>query len=281
MTARSYGKFARYYDAIYHDVVNYKEDCDYLESLFDRVMRRRPRAILDLGCGTGNHAIELARRGYEVVGVDISRPQLAVAREKVRGKRLSVTFVQGDMARLALRRQFDAAICMFGGYGHLLSGRDARSHLASVRDQLATDGVYVFEYWHEPAAYDIHLSYIHRPGPTEIIRLDESRTDRRRHLLTMTFRFFILRGNRVVDRFEEVLAARLYTIPEMRRLIAATGFTLEAMHGGTGTKKTTREPTKATFRITAVVRPAGSAATSGRWARTSPRSGRRTGRAAG
>jgi len=251
-----YGHFARYYDAIYADLLDYEADCDYLETLFHRALRRRPKSILDLGCGTGNHALELGRRGCEVVGLDLSKSQLAVARQKIRGKRLPVRFVQGDMARFHLRRQFDAAICMFGGFGYLLTKRAVASHFASVRRHLVDGGVYVFEFWHEPAAFDAHQSYIHRQGPTELIRLDESSTDRRRLRLTMTFRFFAMSGGQVVDRFSEVHVARLYTVPEMRRLVERAGFLLEALYGGTGTKKSMRPPRNTTFRITAVVRAA-------------------------
>ena len=246
-----YGRFARYYDAVYDGVLDYHADCDYLDSLFRRFLRRRPKSVLDLGCGTGSHAIELGRRGYEVVGLDLSKSQLAVARRKLRGKDLPVTFVQGHMARFDLRRRFDAAICMFGGFGYMLSERAVASHLTSVRRHLSPGGLYVFEFWHEPAAYDHHESYIYRQKPDELIRLDESRTDRRRRRLTMTFRFFALRGGRILERFTEVHVARLYTIPEMRRIVARGGLRLDAVYGGTGTRKTLLPPSKTTFRITA------------------------------
>src|SRR3972149_6103014 len=95
VSAGPYGRFARYYDAVYDGVLDYHADCDYLDSLFRRFLRRRPKSVLDLGCGTGSHAIELGRRGYEVVGLDLSKSQLAVAGRKLRGKDLPVTFVQG------------------------------------------------------------------------------------------------------------------------------------------------------------------------------------------
>src|SRR5213593_20919 len=157
-----YERFARYYDAIYERIVDYDADCDYLESLCRRFLRRKPKSVLDLGCGTGNHAIELGRRGYEVVGLDISKSQLSVAHTKLRGKNLPVTFVQGDMARFDLKPRFDMAICMFGGFGHMLSASEVASHFASVRRHLGPGGLYVFEFWHEPAAYDHHESYVYR-----------------------------------------------------------------------------------------------------------------------
>ena len=77
----SYGRFARYYDRIYDGIVDYEGDVDFLERAFLR-FRRKPRTILDLGCGTGNHDLPLARRGYEVTGLDRSQAMLVQARKK-------------------------------------------------------------------------------------------------------------------------------------------------------------------------------------------------------
>ena len=93
----SYNRFARYYDFIYEGLLDYDADIRYLEAVFRRFLPRRPRTILDLACGTGTHAIRLARRGHEVVGVDLSRDQLAIARRKARRARSPVLFVRADM----------------------------------------------------------------------------------------------------------------------------------------------------------------------------------------
>ena len=61
----SYGRrFAKYYDEIYHELVDYEGDVEFLERVFRR-FRGKPKTILDLRCGTGNHDFPLARRGYE------------------------------------------------------------------------------------------------------------------------------------------------------------------------------------------------------------------------
>ncbi len=119
----SYGRFARHYDQIYEGIVDYEGDVDFLEKVFRR-FRLKPIAILDLGCGTGNHDLPLARRGYDVTGVDRSRAMLVRAREKAVAAGVRVRFVRADMRSFDLGRTFGAAVCMFGAFGYLLTPRD-------------------------------------------------------------------------------------------------------------------------------------------------------------
>jgi SAM-dependent methyltransferase len=76
-------------------------EADFIESL-----QPRPRAVLDAGCGTGRVAIELARRGIDVVGVDISTAMLAKARRAAP----HLAWRLGDIARVRLERRFDAVV---------------------------------------------------------------------------------------------------------------------------------------------------------------------------
>src|SRR5674536_219855 len=70
----------------------------------------RSATILDLGCGTGRHAIELAKRGYTVTAVDLSASQLDLAREKAVAANVTVQFVEADARHLNYSGQFDAVI---------------------------------------------------------------------------------------------------------------------------------------------------------------------------
>ena len=68
----------RWYDALYADKP-YTKECDFIEEAFKRYAVDRPKKILDIGCGTGGHALELARRGYNVTGIDASRIMIKAA----------------------------------------------------------------------------------------------------------------------------------------------------------------------------------------------------------
>lgn len=87
-------------------------ECDFLEQ---ELHHDRTLSILDIGCGTGRHAIELTRRGYHVTGVDLSATQLARAREKAAALGLTIRFARHDARDLPFRSEFDAAIMLCEG----------------------------------------------------------------------------------------------------------------------------------------------------------------------
>ncbi len=74
--------------------------------------------VLDVPCGEGRHAIELAARGMRVTGVDFNAGALAAARERAGAAGVAVDFVQADMRELAITEPFDAALCFFGSFGY-------------------------------------------------------------------------------------------------------------------------------------------------------------------
>ena len=87
-------------------------ECDFLEKEFgyDRSLR-----ILDIGCGTGRHAIELTKRGYNVTGIDLSDSQLKRAAEKAAAEGLTITFMKHDARNLPFNSEFDTAIMICEG----------------------------------------------------------------------------------------------------------------------------------------------------------------------
>lgn len=95
-----------------------------VEFLVDAIALEPGMRVLDVGCGPGRHALALARRGIEVVGVDRSRDFLDLARAAAEPVGLAATFVELDVRELAFDAEFDAVICLCqGGFG-LLGGHD-------------------------------------------------------------------------------------------------------------------------------------------------------------
>ena len=94
-----------------------------------RALALRPGArILDVPCGFGRHSGELARRGYMVVGVDLSLAMLGAARRRYR-QSARLRFLRGDMRRLAYRAEFDGLICLFTSFGYF----SERENVATLR----------------------------------------------------------------------------------------------------------------------------------------------------
>src|SRR5712692_7156539 len=121
--------YADSYDLIYHDK-DYSAECNVIESIF-RTYNNAIHSVLDLGCGTGNHAFPLAERGYEVVGVDRSADMLAYARRKLVSAETDgkLVFQQGDVRAVDLKGSFDAVLMMFAVLGYKLEKTEVVSAL--------------------------------------------------------------------------------------------------------------------------------------------------------
>ena len=89
-------------------------------------------AVLDIGCGTGRHAVELARRGFSVTGLDISSGMLAEARVAAVGAGVKLELVEADATTFDLGRAFDAAVCLCEGSFGLIGADDPLEHDAAV-----------------------------------------------------------------------------------------------------------------------------------------------------
>jgi SAM-dependent methyltransferase len=227
---RLFDELAEYYD-ILHDDVDYPAECDLLETVFSRLLPRPPASVLDLGCGTGNHALILSKRGYRVTGIDSSAAMLRVARAKVRGSRSrNPAFVRADMRSFDLGRTFDAAICMDGAFTHLLTDRDILAHLRRVRRHLNAHGVYVFEFAQTLREETEGPGWIHHEGRTEIVWLYDLAFDPRRHLLTAKNRFLAFEGGHVRRTFVNTYSTRVLSAPLLRRLVARAGMRLVAVY---------------------------------------------------
>ncbi len=87
-------------------------ECDFIEK---ELSGDKSLKILDVGCGTGRHSIELSKRGYAVMGIDLSETQLAAAREKAVKNGLNISFLKHDARALPFNNEFDVAIMLCEG----------------------------------------------------------------------------------------------------------------------------------------------------------------------
>jgi SAM-dependent methyltransferase len=114
-------------------------EVDFLEKQLGRKGR-----ILDVPCGFGRHSLELARRGHDVTGVDLSAEFVAEAREAARTGRLKAEFIEGDMRRLRLEGTFDLACCLGNSFGYL-EYDDMVAFVRGVAGALKPGGRFVIE----------------------------------------------------------------------------------------------------------------------------------------
>lgn len=136
---------AEFYDAIYFSFKDYAAEAARVASLI-RAERPGARTVLDVACGTGEHARLLVADGFDVDGIDLNPQFLRLARRKVPGGR----FEEADMAAFRLGRRYDAVICMFSSIGYVETLARMIDALTCFRDHLAEGGVLLVEPWFPP-----------------------------------------------------------------------------------------------------------------------------------
>jgi SAM-dependent methyltransferase len=142
-----------------------------------RALRLPSRAkVLDVACGYGRHAGELARRGFRVVGVDLSRAMLAEARRRF-AENPALRFVRRDMRRIDYRGDFDAVVSFYTSFGYFTRADNERA-LRRMARALRPGGKVLID--HRDPSYDARLPrrLWHRSGSKRFV-LEERQFDRR------------------------------------------------------------------------------------------------------
>jgi len=117
-------------------------ECDFIES---EIRSDRRLRILDIGCGTGRHSIELAKRGYHVTGIDLSEAQLKRAKEKAAEQNVEVDFRQQDARSLSFVNEFDLAIMLCeGGFSLMETDEMNFAIMKGAAKALKNDGKLIF-----------------------------------------------------------------------------------------------------------------------------------------
>ncbi|AFY34232.1 class I SAM-dependent methyltransferase [Calothrix sp. PCC 7507] len=148
-----FGTYARYYNLLYRDK-DYAGEVQFVDGLLQN-HAPTTKSILELGCGTGNHALLLARAGYEVHGVDLSAEMLQQASDRLSilptdtASRLG--FSVGDIRTIHLNQQFDAVISLFHVISYQTTNEDLEAAFATVKAHLKPGGVFIFDCWYGPA----------------------------------------------------------------------------------------------------------------------------------
>ncbi len=158
----AYTHLAAVYDALMADTP-YDQWLAWLEKNWSQP--QRPLSVIDLGCGTGNIAIPLSRRGYRVVGVDLSADMLAVAYEKMLREKAEVTWVEQDMRDLDVPVA-DAVIACCDSLSYLTDEADVKRTFTRVFAHLRPGGTFLF---------DVHSPYkiLHIFGNNTFAWVDE------------------------------------------------------------------------------------------------------------
>jgi SAM-dependent methyltransferase len=201
-------------------------EVDYIE---ESLAVAKGAMLLDIACGTGRHAIELTRRGYKVVGFDLSLPMLAKAAEEAQDRGQKLNFVQGDMREMTFEDTFDGIYCWNTSFGFFEEDKNAQV-IHRVHKALKKGGQFVLEVGNR--------DFIIRQAPSlawfegdGCICMDEMSID------WITSRMRVKRTMMMDDgRTKEIdYSVRIYSLHELGKVLHEAGFRVAEVSGRTAT----------------------------------------------
>jgi len=113
--AKWYEELFQNYAETYETEVYTKGTMGEIDFIEKEIKKDKSKKIIDIGCGTGRHSIELAKRGYNVTGIDLSECMLERAIEKAKEAKVKVEFIKADARELKFKKEFDLALIICGG----------------------------------------------------------------------------------------------------------------------------------------------------------------------
>lgn len=224
----SYTDFAYVYDALMGDV-NYLSRTEYILNLFER-FDRKPTLLLDVACGTGGFSIELAKKGVEVIGTDMSEDMLSVAREKTADEGLDILYLCQSAEELDLYGTVDGAVCCMDSINHITDIETLETALKKVSLFLEPERLFIFDVNTLYKQEKILANNTFVLDEEDVYCVWQNEFDSDNKITNISLDFFTKEDDIYVRSGEE-FSEKAYTSEELAYLLEKAGFKIEAVFG--------------------------------------------------
>jgi SAM-dependent methyltransferase len=216
-----FARIAPHYDALMANVP-YRLWAEYVRNL--AALSGRPIVpgcrLLDLATGTGSVALEFARAGCAVTGIDLSAPMIAQARHKAHKQGLDVRFLCRDVADFGHPPDFDHAVCLYDSLNYILNSGHLKRAFANTRRALMDNGLFIFDV-NTVRALEAELFTQQSPPDADVAYRWKSRYDPETRISAIRMSFTV---SATGERIQVVHRQRGYSDGELRSFLLDAGF---------------------------------------------------------
>lgn len=231
-----YGSIANIYDKI-NDEIDYAAWADFIEKCFANFLNEKPSIVLDLACGTGSMTMELAKRGYDMIGADGSEEMLSIAYEKMyscenAGK---ILYIRQDMRSFELYGTVGAVTCCLDSINYLSDDGDIDRCFSLVHNYLDPDGLFIFDV-NTPYKFENVYSdnaYIHEDelDGRSVLCAWQNEYDKNKRLCNFYLSVFEQDDSGAYIRTDEAQVERCFERDELEAALMRNGFELIGAYG--------------------------------------------------
>ena len=220
-----YSILAPYYDA-WNAEIDYAAWADGAEEFFRRYAKGKVRDVLDLACGTGRMTVELAKRGYDMIGVDRSPEMLDAARAAAEnaGEEVSsrILWLLQEMTSFELYGTVDAVLCCLDSVNHLTGTGDVARCFSLVHNYLNPDGFFLFDVNGKRKFESVYAEKTYTYDAPGAYCVWENRY--RRGLCDFSITLFREEKKGIYRRYDGFERERLYSLRTLKRILEENGF---------------------------------------------------------
>ncbi len=213
--------YPQYWDLAFRSET--KLEADFIEAACEKYCEFPVKRLLEPGCGGGRLVVEMAARGYDVTGFDLSEPSIRYLRRRLARRKLDAQAIIADMTTYVPRRKADAAFCTFNTFRHLTTEDAARQHLECVAQSLRAGGIYILGFHLLPPDADEECieRWSAKHGKTKVTTtLRVLNFDRGSRLETIRFSLRVRSGKRDLKLHSDY-QYRIYTAAQFQSLLHA------------------------------------------------------------
>ena len=232
----NYGAISTIYDNI-NAHIDYSAWADFFEECFDKYLNDRPELVLDLACGTGSMTFELAKRGYDMIGVDGSEDMLNVAFDRKYDLDLphSVLFLLQDMREFELYGTVGAITCCLDSVNYLVGEGELDKCFSLVHNYLDPDGLFLFDINTPHKFKNVYGSntyvYEEEDCGNNAFCVWQNYYDEESRLCDFSLTVFEREeGSKGYSRRDEIQVERCYSREEIENALKSNGFELIGMY---------------------------------------------------
>jgi SAM-dependent methyltransferase len=217
--------YGRYYDLLYRDK-DYAAESEYIGQLIAR-FAPGSQHLLELGCGTGKHARELAQAGFCVTGVERSQSMIQAATAAANASDSDVSIIAGDARSVRLERTFDVVLSLFHVVSYQASNADVLDFFRTAAIHLKQDGCFLFDIWYGPAVLSqLPEQRVKEMEDTQTVvrRIANPVIDLRRNLVDVNYSITVIdKQTGQTDQLHESHRMRYFFEPEIELFAEAVG----------------------------------------------------------
>lgn len=214
---------ASFYDKLSDDV-DYRKWSDFIEQIIKKYAKIDTNVILDLACGTGSMTVELSKKGYEMIGIDISPEMLAEAYKKSNEQGQNILFLNQDMCNIDLYGTIDACVCCLDSLNYITDISNLKRCLSLVNLFMNDGGLFIFDVntpYKFKNIYGNNAFILENDG---VLCAWQNSYDEGSKLCEFDLSFFVDNGNGVYNRFDEVQTEKSYTGEELKSVLNECSF---------------------------------------------------------